>query len=81
MVKERIALVLYWPQYKAQLMLQSPTEADTCDERKTKKKQKSGLIKALVPMMRKECKHASSALRHASQYEDKAGLKGLYQPL
>ena len=25
-------LVLYWPQYKAQLMLQSPTEANTCAE-------------------------------------------------
>ena len=24
-------LVLYWPPYKAQLMLQSPTEANTCD--------------------------------------------------
>ena len=24
-------LVLYWPQYKAQLMLQSHTEANTCD--------------------------------------------------
>ena len=24
-------LVLYWHQYKAQLMLQSPTEANTCD--------------------------------------------------
>ena len=23
-------LVLYWPQYKAQLMFQSPTEATTC---------------------------------------------------